>query len=300
VVAVGVVFWVGLPFLLGDGGALGALTDLDRAPALAALVASAVTYLGAALTQIGALRDPLQLAPTVESRLASSYANRVTPARSGGTAVGVRFLQKQGVATDVALGSVGLATLAGLVVHLVILSVTVQVGIDTSSLQFDVDADAVIPVVLVATGLLAGAVMLVPRWRALLLGSLGPAVGRAFGGLRDVAGRPVRLVQLAVGPVITTASYAAALVLSVRALGGTLDTPSIVLTFLVAAIVAAPVPTPGGIVAVEAALIAGLVVMGETVAVALPAVFLYRLLTYWLPIAPGWWAARDLHEAGRL
>jgi uncharacterized membrane protein YbhN (UPF0104 family) len=36
------------------------------------------------------------------------------------------------------------------------------------------------------------------------------------------------------------------------------------------------------------------------VAIALPAVFLYRLVTYWLPIAPGWWAARDLRDDGRL
>jgi undecaprenyl-diphosphatase len=300
VVAVGVAFWVVVPILLDLPDALGDVLSADLVQVAFVLVASAATYLGAAVTQIGALRDPLQLGPTIEARLASSFANRLTPARTGGTALGVRALQKQGVATDVALGSVGLAAVAGLVVHLVILSITVQVGIDTDSLDLGVDADAVLPVALGVAGVVAGAVLLVPRLRRAVVGALGPALSRSFAGLRDVAGRPVRLVQLALGPAVTTAAYATALVLSVRAVGGDLDTPSIVLAFLVAAIVAAPVPTPGGLVAVEAALIAGLVVLGETTAVAVAAVFIYRLATYWLPIVPGFLAIRAMRDSGRL
>jgi undecaprenyl-diphosphatase len=300
VAAVGVAFWVLVPILFDQPGALADVLSADLLTAAFVLVASAVTYVGAAITQIGALRDPLQLAPTVEARLASSFANRLTPARTGGTALGVRALQKQGVATDVALGSVGLAAVAGLVVHLVVLSITVNVGIDTDSLDLGVSADSVLPIALAVAGVVAAVVLSVGRLRASVLGALVPALSRAFAGLRDVAGRPVRLVQLAVGPALTTVAYATALVLSVRAVGGTLDTPSIVLTFLVAAIVAAPVPTPGGLVAVEAALIAGLVVLGETLAVALPAVFICRLATYWLPIVPGFFAIRAMRDSGRL
>jgi uncharacterized membrane protein YbhN (UPF0104 family) len=47
-------------------------------------------------------------------------------------------------------------------------------------------------------------------------------------------------------------------------------------------------PTPGGLGALEAAVIAGLVAAGMDHTIAVPAVFLYRLATLWLPILPGW------------
>jgi undecaprenyl-diphosphatase len=50
---------------------------------------------------------------------------------------------------------------------------------------------------------------------------------------------------------------------------------------------------------VEAALIAGLVAAGMSNTVAVPAVFLYRLCTFWVPILPGWacftWLRRTEH-----
>jgi len=47
-------------------------------------------------------------------------------------------------------------------------------------------------------------------------------------------------------------------------------------------------PTPGGLGAVEAALIAGLISVGLDKEVAVPAVLLFRLCTFWLPILPAW------------
>jgi undecaprenyl-diphosphatase len=52
--------------------------------------------------------------------------------------------------------------------------------------------------------------------------------------------------------------------------------------------VATAAPTPGGLGALEAALIAGLVAAGVDKEIAVPAVFLYRLATFWLPILPGY------------
>ena len=58
--------------------------------------------------------------------------------------------------------------------------------------------------------------------------------------------------------------------------------------YLVGSAVASAAPTPGGVGVVEAALISGLVAAGLDNAVAVPAVFLFRLATFWLPILPGW------------
>jgi glycosyltransferase 2 family protein len=45
---------------------------------------------------------------------------------------------------------------------------------------------------------------------------------------------------------------------------------------------------------VEAALIAGLTAVGVDKEVAVPAVFLFRIGTFWLPVLPGWLALRHL------
>ena len=59
-------------------------------------------------------------------------------------------------------------------------------------------------------------------------------------------------------------------------------------------------PTPGGIVAVEAALAGGLIAAGVPASAALPAVLLYRAVTLWLRVAPGWVALTLLRRRGVL
>jgi undecaprenyl-diphosphatase len=61
-----------------------------------------------------------------------------------------------------------------------------------------------------------------------------------------------------------------------------------------AAAIAAAAPTPGGLGAIEAALVAGLTGVGMQAGPAVSAVLLYRLATYWLPVAPGWLSWRAL------
>ena len=59
-------------------------------------------------------------------------------------------------------------------------------------------------------------------------------------------------------------------------------------------------PTPGGAVAVEAALTAGLVAAGVPVALALPAVLVHRAVTLWLRVPPGLLALVLLQRRGVL
>jgi undecaprenyl-diphosphatase len=46
-------------------------------------------------------------------------------------------------------------------------------------------------------------------------------------------------------------------------------------------------PTPGGVVGAEAGLAAALVAYGVPAASAIAIALLYRLVTYWLPMVPG-------------
>src|SRR5690606_27971137 len=60
--------------------------------------------------------------------------------------------------------------------------------------------------------------------------------------------------------------------------------------------VAGAAPTPGGLGAVEATLIGGLSGAGVDPAVATPAVLVFRLLTNWAVVVPGWWSLRLLRR----
>ncbi len=109
--------------------------------------------------------------------------------------------------------------------------------------------------------------------------------------------RPTKVITLFGGDIIISLSYITALFFSTLAFGGDISFPRVGAIFLVGAAIATVAPTPGGLGALEAALIAGLVAAGMDNAVAVPAVFLYRLATFWIPSAPGWLAFRWLQKA---
>jgi uncharacterized protein (TIRG00374 family) len=61
---------------------------------------------------------------------------------------------------------------------------------------------------------------------------------------------------------------------------------------------ASSAPTPGGVGAVEAALIAGLTAFGVNPGTALAAAFGYRLVSAWIPVLIGWVLYNRLQRRG--
>jgi uncharacterized protein (TIRG00374 family) len=111
-----------------------------------------------------------------------------------------------------------------------------------------------------------------------------------------VAQSPGKMTMLFGGSALITLAYIGGLAASVEAFGGG---PSIVLigaVYLGASALAAAAPSPGGLGALEAALVAGLTGVGMAAGPAVSAVLLYRLATYWLPVAPGWLSWRVLQR----
>ena len=108
--------------------------------------------------------------------------------------------------------------------------------------------------------------------------------------------QPVRAAQLFGGSAGITGAYALTLAASVYAYGGHAALLPIIAVYLVGAAIAAASPTPGGLGAIEAALVAGLTAVGVAVGVAVAGVLTFRLLTFWLPIIPGFLALRYLQH----
>jgi uncharacterized membrane protein YbhN (UPF0104 family) len=61
----------------------------------------------------------------------------------------------------------------------------------------------------------------------------------------------------------------------------------VAVAYLVASVLAAAIPAPGGIGSVDAALALALVTAGAPVGAATSAVLGFRIITVWLPLLPG-------------
>jgi undecaprenyl-diphosphatase len=252
------------------------------------LLASFLTYVGATIAVAGAVPDRLPLGPNLLTQAASSFTGTLAPAGIGGMAVNVRFLQKQGIDQPVAVSSIGLNTAAGAVGHLAMLLVFAIWAGDDAFETFRFPDPTVF--VAVGGGLLAlGAVGLaIPAGRRVAAQRLVPLAARSLRGVSDVVQRPRKLLALMGGSVLVTSCYLVSVYFGVQAFGGGLGFATIGACYLLGSAVASAAPTPGGLGAMEAALIAALVAAGLDNAAAVPAVFLYRFTTFWVPILPGW------------
>jgi undecaprenyl-diphosphatase len=254
------------------------------------LVMSGLTYLASAVGMLGSVAQQLPFVPNLNVQFASSFVNRVSPANVGGMAANVRFLQKCGVDPATAVAAVGLNSLVGGVVHIVLLVVFfVWSGSDLSK-SFALPSGSKILLILAVITAVAGG-LFVTRWgRRKIARPLMNGIRSSVTNLISVARSPVKLTMLFAGSIGVTLAYVGALAGSVSAFGGGVPIAKIGAVYLAASALAAAAPTPGGLGAIEAALVAGLTGVGMDSGVAVSAVLSYRLATYWIPILPGWLA----------
>ena len=254
------------------------------------LLCSVATYVAAAMSLAGSVPERMSGGPMFLASVGSSFAGTLAPAAVGGMALNLRFFQKQGVDRAVAVSGVGLDAVGGVIGHVSLLGVFfLWAGEDAfGSLSLpDLHLFLVGVAVVAALGVVA---LAIPATRQLLRERLLAAVLRAFDGVTEVLRSPGKVALLLGGSVLVTFFYLLTCWFSLQAFGGGLAFATLGAVFLVALAIATAAPTPGGLGAMEAALIAGLVAAGLDNTVAVPAVFLYRLFTFWLPILPGWFA----------
>jgi uncharacterized membrane protein YbhN (UPF0104 family) len=143
----------------------------------------------------------------------------------------------------------------------------------------------------------AAGALLVTRWgRRAVLKKLLEGLRSSAANLRQVATSPIKVGMLFGGSALVTLAYIGALAASVQAFGGGVAFATVGAVYLGASALAAAAPSPGGLGAIEAALVAGLTGVGMESGPAVSAVLTYRLATYWLPVLPGWLSWQILQE----
>ena len=117
-----------------------------------------------------------------------------------------------------------------------------------------------------------------------------PQAEKAAHELRESLRDPARLSLSFLGALLMELAYIGALFASVRAFGYPVSVAAAGAVYLTGNAIASAAPTPGGVGAVEAALIAGLTATGVPTEQAVPAVLVYRVATFWLTVPSGWLA----------
>lgn len=262
---------------------------------LAALL-TAVSFLGAGWNLAGFVPVPLRLRRVVAAQVVASSARIATPAGLGAHAVNTRLLQKGGADLAVAVGAVAGAQAAQLAVTVTLLLLAATLpGHRVPALAPPSGTTGVLLAVL-AAALVAGLAWAVTTRRRQALEQLRH-VGASLGVVRR---SPRRWLQALGGALLLSTALAGSLWASAMAVGADVHPLDALVVVLVGAGVGSAVPTPGGTGGVEAAMTAGLVAVGVPLALALPIVLLYRLLSLWAPVPVGLAAAVRLRASGAL
>jgi uncharacterized membrane protein YbhN (UPF0104 family) len=275
------------------------LHGIDWPWALVAMLGSFLTYVGAALNIVAFAPVPIPFVRLVAGQFAATFVTLLAPAAVGSVGTNVRLLQKADAPPPLAVASVGVSSLVAVLTTIVLF---VGLGLAAGGAPA---GDVKVPSGFVVVGALlvlgaAGAVLLVPWSRQAVLKQVRPMLSRTIPRLWNVLRDPKRLALGVGGNMLTTASYTLALGAAARAYGEAVPFPTVAIVYLGSGLIGSAAPTPGGIGAVEAALVAGLTASGMASAVALPVALLYRTVTFWLPMAPGWVAFHVLQRRDQI
>ncbi|WP_241777835.1 lysylphosphatidylglycerol synthase transmembrane domain-containing protein, partial [Streptomyces sp. CT34] len=267
---------------------------------LVAAFFSALTYVAAAMSLLGFVTEKVSFVRTLMAQVAGDFVKLVAPTAIGGVALNTRFLQRAGVRPGLAVASVGASQLFGLGSHIVLL---LAFGYLTGTEH----APQISPSRTVIAGLLTVAVLIlvvtaVPGLRKFVVTRLRSLFAGVVPRMLDILQRPRKLVTGIGGMLLLTVANVMCLDASIRAFGGgdKISYAGIAVAFLAGNALGSAAPTPGGVGAVEAALIGALTFGGLPADTALPAVLLFRLMVFWLPVLPGWMAFTFLTRKGEI
>ena len=291
VVSVVVATAVGLVLLYQLAGVdFATIRGADLVWTTAALVMATICMIAATMVLIGFVPIRLPWWRTFLVQYAASFVRIAAPAGLGSIAVNTRFVIKAGAPAPLALSAVGLSQLVGLLVHVPLLLICAYLT-GTSYWTGFTPSPTVVALCIVVSVVVA-TVFLLPRLRHAVVDRVRPYLQGVLPRLLDTLQNPTALSFGLGGTLLLTVAFILCLHFSVLAFISGAEQVSLVavaVVFLAGNAVGSAAPTPGGLGAVEVALIGGLTaVAGVPAVVALPAVLLFRLLTFWLPVLPGW------------
>ncbi|MEX1217456.1 MAG: lysylphosphatidylglycerol synthase domain-containing protein [Acidimicrobiales bacterium] len=247
---------------------------------------------GVSMSLMGSVSKPLPLRPVVMLEIGAKF----TGLAGGGVttfALIVRFFQKQGLKSALAVTSSLLNSVASGLTQVVLLLVALLFGAGSFSLgkKGTGGTGEITRVVLlgaIGLAIIAATVFVIPKLRMRITGFLIPQIRAARDNLTAVMKNPRKGAQMLAGNAIAQLFYAMVLWAALHAYGESLGLMQLIIINSLASILGGLAPVPGGIGVIEAGLIGGFTAAGVPEQQAIAATFTARLFTAYLPPIWGW------------
>ncbi len=255
-----------------------------------------------AFVLLGSVATQLPYGPSLAVQFANNFTGFVAGS-VGTTAMIIRYFQRQGLAVAIAVSSGVLKTLSSMIVEaiLVVIALVLTWG------DFDVSSaggsdsgggtgSTLILLVIILGGVGLAAVVTIPKLRRRVHSVVAPQLATARNNLKQIAGMPMKMLQLFGGNLASELLFAMVLMAALHAYGESLPLMQVVLINCFASLIGGLAPIPGGMGVVEAGLIAGFTAAGIPQGEATAATFTARTFTTYLPPIWGWFALNWLRR----
>lgn len=301
-VASAIALTVAAYLLVGEVSGLNVLGTLARAnPGWlgVAVLGSAVTYLAAAENLAAFVPGRLSVVRGFFVQLATAFVGVAMPPTVGHIAVNARYLHRERVDEGTIAAAVAMSQIVNVVTTVLLLIVLgVLTGSGLSRFKIAPGGDVLIGLSVIAAVVIV--LLAVPRTRALVNRTLWPHLRAIWPRLLDAVSHPFRLALSAGANLLLSAAYLVALFAALRSVGAHPAILPTAVVYLAGNAVGSAAPTPGGLGGVETVLAAGLAAIGIAPHEAIPAVLVFRMATFWLPIPAGWISYLVLRRRGVL
>ncbi|WP_026875110.1 flippase-like domain-containing protein [Jiangella gansuensis] len=244
-----------------------------------------LNFLAMALGMLGFVPERVPYWRVVGAQVCISFLRLLAPTTVSNVAMNIRLLTKSGVAGPLAAASVAANQVAQVAVTFPLLAVLAVISGYTA-----VPGLPSAGTLMLVIGLLlaASVVALIPPVRSRLSDLWRDFAERGLPRLLDVFTNPRKLAMAVAGILGQSVSLILCFYACLRAVGEHVSITALGVVQVVGNTLGTAVPTPGGLGAVEAALTAGVSTLGVTTSAAVTAVLVFRLVSFWLPILPGW------------
>ncbi len=262
---------------------------------IAVLLVQATNYTDAVST-VAVSPKPIPVGITTVEQFAIGFVNMAVPSAAGRMATNARYFQKFGidVVTSTTMGVI--TSLIGFVAQMFLVVVAILAGqgsIDFSELETGGGVLRLLGMAVVIFVVVLVAVAAVPAWRRWAVAQIRTPLSQIAGAFRTVRD-PKTAVTAFGGALATEVLYAAGLTMCVLAVGGSVSLGEVIFINVAVSLFAGLMPIPGGVGVTEAGLTAGLTSVGVESEIAVAAVVIYRLMSYYLPPIWGWFCLRWL------
>ncbi len=265
---------------------IGTLSHANLGWLAVAVLASAVTYLAAAENLKAFVPQRLSIWRGFSVQLSSAFVGVAMPPTVGHVAVNARYLHREKVDDATIAAAVTMSQVVNVVTTVLLLIVLgVLTGSGFSKFKIAPGADVFFGLAAIAGVIVV--LLAIPQTRAKLTGAVWPHLRQLWPRLLEAVSHPRRLAFSAGANLLLTVAYVVAFMAALWSVGAHPPILAAAVVYLAGNAVGSAAPTPGGIGGVEAVLAAGLTAIGIPAHEAIPAVLLFRIATFWLPIPAG-------------